>query len=518
MNHLPAEVLVQILSVVQSDKPWLLPHLRLVCRAWNDMVEGSPRFWANVVSNVWRVPLLPATRQETPRDSLVLLNTYRDALKRSEPYFLTVALDLTRNVSLDKQNLISTLAPHSPRLVSLSIILSTSHPIFEFHQLLERDLNSLEDLTVMLPTGTTSSPSIPNSFVYHHTLPPSALPRLRNLRIAAVFLGLYLARPSLKHLSVYAPSGISHMRLDHWGLVICVLQDCRSLETLEIIEALPLISEPYDPDLWSNSGNLSTLRSCIIKDTPDRVARFATLLRDAPVPTDADLNVTLTPPASDIAGTIMHPRLFSLAFHRFLPGEVGRVEIDSTLRVYAGDRKCFEFAMAPALQAELVRGLPFAVLVTASRIGPDGPRTKKADLLHGVFSPNIQELRIRLAGDPPVGWWVTLLRLFRHLRRLEVRLREITSLVEHLRSALESKKSTLGAVEELVLLGVRVTEEDQDNFARSFVSAFSSCKSAGLWAPRRCVLRYRGRRLPVFERLLTMGLADVIDDLVVYSS
>ncbi|RDX43097.1 hypothetical protein OH76DRAFT_1410423 [Lentinus brumalis] len=518
MNHLPAELLVQILSVVQSDKPWFLTHLRLVCRAWNDVVEGSPQFWANVVSNVWRVPLLPATRQETSRDTLVVLNKYRDALKRSEPYLLTVALDLTRTVSLDKQSLISTLAPHSPRLVSLSIVLSVSpNPIFEFYQLLERDLNSIEDLTVISPAIPAVRPRNTGSFACRR-LPPSALPRLRTLRIAAVFLGLSLARPSLKHLSVYAPSGISHMRLDHWVLVICVLQDCRSLETLEIIEALPLIPEPYDPDLWSNSGNLSTLRSCIIKDTPDRVARFATLLLDAPVPTDADLNVTLTPPASDIAGTIMHPRLFSLAFHRFLPGEVGRVEIDSTLRVYAGDRKRFEFAMAPALQAELVRGLPFAVLVTASRIGPDGPRTKKADLLHGVFSPNIQELRIRLAGDPPVGWWVTLLRLFRHLRRLEVRLRDITSLVEHLRSALESKKSTLGAVEELVLLGVRVVEEDQDSLARSFVSAFSSCKSAGLWAPRRCVLRYRGRRLPVFERLLTMGLADVIDDLVVYSS
>ncbi|RDX45130.1 hypothetical protein OH76DRAFT_1408405 [Lentinus brumalis] len=567
ISDLPTELLINVLSRVSSDTPWRMVDLALVCRAWYAVTKHSSAFWANVVSNTWRFPSLSIISSDALRTRF--LGTYASALKRSLPYYLDISLDISQFLELNmsgasKSTLLWMLAPPSKRLVSLSLVISSESDLQQFYDFLSLDLCALEELSLATPPLTLSNFAgavlvlplpMPEDLEYRQ-LPSSALPHLYTLRVTGFLFGPWLARPSLKHLHLVGADATARIsdRVRTGGLLLGGLQGCPNLETLEVVNTFPVWTMPYEVpvvDAWPHSHALQKLRSCTVRDEPEWAIKFVKYLHNAPLPASATLDVTLVSPQSstpsggpglsyphklpdDMEILFFTEHLCALAFRRRGDTVPIRMELDTALRVYAGDRKRVELKFTPQLLAQSRKryGLTFPeTLVTQIMANPELARTFDDRTLR----PEIAELVVDL-GDRLTDklWWQLFFRFFGHVRRLEVRARDALSLFQFLSGkpkdlSADQHLSFLVAarslpseefVEAFTLVGVdfRTQGSDEGEIARMVVDAFVRRKAEGLVVPKEVTLRYRGARRPAFEERVSSGLDGVVRCVVVGSS
>ncbi|RDX43095.1 hypothetical protein OH76DRAFT_1560481 [Lentinus brumalis] len=574
INSLPAELLIKILSRVSSDTPWKIVDLGLVCRAWYAVTEHSSAFWANVVSNEWRFPSLYVISAAAPRTRF--LDIYSSALKQSLPYYIAVSLDISPFLELSalgasKSTLLWTLAPHSQRLVSLSLVIPSEGDLQQFYDFLSLDLSSLVELSLATPPLTlsyiTDAVVVPLPVaedVEYKPLPSSALPRILTVRVTGSLFGPWLARPSLEHLHIVGTGAESRItdRVRTCGLLIGGLQGCPRLETLEVDNTLPLWTMEYEIPVvkaWPDAHALQMLHTCTVRDDPEWVVKFTACLHRAPLPTSAMLDVTLSAPQGFIptaGGGVScdsslsndpHIQFFTeemcaLAFQRPADGHSDtapiRMELNTVLRVYAGDKQRLELKVSPELLTLFKTrfGMSFPeALVFQIFMEPRLARTFQYPM---PLRPDIAELVLDL-GDrmPDTRWWREFFRFFKHVRRMEVRARDALALFQFLSGKPEDMTGLCPAerlrlqiaqcgipskefMEEFTLVGMdfRMPDSDEGEIAQMVVDTFVKRKADGRQVPRDVTLRYRGARRPAFEERVVSGLEGVVRCVVVASS
>ncbi|RPD69468.1 hypothetical protein L226DRAFT_563384 [Lentinus tigrinus ALCF2SS1-7] len=562
INDLPTELLIQILSQVSSDTPWQMVTLGLVCRSWYAVTKYSPAFWANVVANAWRFPSAPIAGSVPSR--ICFLDTYATALERSLPFYFSASLDISQVLTYYpaagalKRTLLSTLAPHSQRLVSLSLVLAPEEHMQECHDFLKLTLPVLEELSLTTPTAL----SFPNNSMNiaiplpalddpaYRPLPSSALPRLHTLHVTGTLFGPWLARPTLKHLHISGSDAFSD-RVPTHGMLLGGLQDCPALETLDIDSALPVwTTMPYDVSLvdeWPHAHALQNLRRCTVRDAHEWTPKFIQFLYAAPLPAATVLYITLAPSTSlmSLAGRdgyrdriLADPQawfsrdLCALAFSH-QPHPI-RMELNKhALRVHAGDKKRLELTFSPALLAQFRArfGLTFAEALIM-QIAVDPPLARMFD--DSALRPDIDELVLDLGVRAPAPlWWRLFFRFFGHVRRLVMRAHDAFALFGALNGKPDPEECPLGRnageevllryvraqslpaeefVEEFVLLGVdmRFQGSEEEELARLILGAFARRKAAGCRVPREFTLRYRGAPRPAFEERVKCRLEGLI--------
>ncbi|TFK78118.1 hypothetical protein K466DRAFT_592904 [Polyporus arcularius HHB13444] len=459
-----------------------------------------------------------------------------------------------------KSTLLWMLAPSSKRLVSLTLVISPESDLQQFYDFLSLDLCALEELSLATPPLTFSNFAgavlvLPLHLEYRQ-LPSSALPRLHTLRVTGFLFGPWLARPTLKHLHLVGADATARIsdRVRTCGLLLGGLQGCPNLETLEVDNTIPVWTMSYEMpvvDAWPHSHALQKLRSCTVHDEPEWASKFVKYLHSAPLPASATLDMTLVLPRSRTpsggAGVCLPHKppdgmeflfftehLCALAFRRRGDTAPIHMELDTALRVYAGDRKRLELKFTPELLAQSRKryGLTFPeTLVTQIMANAQLARTFDDQTLR----PEIAELVVDL-GDRLTDtlWWQLFFRFFGHARRLEVRARDALSLFQFLSGkpkdlSADQRLSFLVAarslpseefVEVFTLVGVdlRTQGSDEGEIARMVVDAFVRRQAEGLAVPREVTLRYRGARRPAFEERVSSGLDGVVRCVVVGSS
>ncbi|RPD61498.1 hypothetical protein L227DRAFT_610497 [Lentinus tigrinus ALCF2SS1-6] len=520
INDLPTELLIQILSQVSSDTPWQMVTLGLVCRSWYAVTKYSPAFWANVVANAWQFPSAPIAGSVPSR--ICFLDTYATALERSLPFYFSASLDISQVLTYYpaagalKRTLLSTLAPHSQRLVSLSLVLAPEEHMQECHDFLKLPLPVLEEVSLTTLTALSfpnNSMNIaiplpaPDDLAYR-SLPPCALPRLHTLHVNGTFFGPWLARPTLKHLHISGSDTFSD-RVPTHGMLLGGLQACPALETLDIDTALPVwTTMPYDVSLvdeWPHAHALQNLRRCTVRDAHEWTPKFIQFLYAAPLPAATMLYITLGPstnlmsladrdgfrdriPADpqmwfsrDLCALAFshqpHPIRMELNKHA-LWGEAAPtisrasgVAAPHALRVHAGDKKRLELTFSPALLAQFRArfGLTFAEALIM-QIAVDPPLARMFD--DSALRPNIDELVLDLGARAPAPlWWRLFFRFFGHVRRLVVRAHDASALFGALNGKPDPEECPLGrnAGEEELLRYVRAQFLPAEEFVEEFV-------------------------------------------------
>ncbi len=281
--------------------------------------------------------------------------------------------------------------------------------------------------------------------------------------------------------------------------------------------------------------------------------KFAKCLYNAPLPTSATLDVTLVPPQSHTTASagagvslphtlpndqeilFFAEHLCALAFRRGDGNlEPIRMELNTALRVYAGNMKRLELKLTPELLAQFRKrdGLTFAEMLVM-QIMANLQLTRMFD--DQTLRPEIAELVVDL-GDRLTDtlWWRQFFRFFGHARRLEVRARDALALFRFLSGkpdelSPEQHLSFLVApcslpaeefVEAFTLVGVDFRKQDSDEgeVARMVVDAFAKRQAEGWQVPREVTLRYRGARRPAFEERVSGGLESVVRCVGVSSS
>ena len=520
VTNLPDELLDRILSSPSAEDPWLLYQLGHVCSKWRAIVSTSPRFWANVVANTWRFPTPLALPQSGQ------LKMYHRAITRSAPYPLTISLDLSKLASAADFPL-TTLAPYAERLASLSLILGDD--ITNIRHLLSCGLENLEELSVMWlcsPPGWRNLSSTRISSELNQQCLPTILPRVKRLQVSGYLLGPWLAGSFLAHLHVTATS--PNDRIQSWGLFLQVLEYC-PLETLTVLDALPVFVEPYEHDLiwcWPKTSALQTLQRCVIQDHLKHISTFSMFLTAAALPPDTILDIAVTSLYSSEYRT-SSDNLFSLTICRGDPHLARRVELDSSIRIYVGNKKQTELRLLKPNKINPYVSLNTKLLIEQlflSKPLSSTPSTRTC--------VDVTELVLTL-GDELMWYkgWTALLNCMPSLLRVHLRFSTLSSpfrpdqeaqdfhvqerAVAELLDCLAARTSTddscaLSLLEELHIQGLCLGNWEAESLFHHIVSTFATRAKDGCPPLKVLKLDCVGTLPPLFE-LLSDTVGETVD-------
>ncbi|KAJ8488428.1 hypothetical protein ONZ51_g3564 [Trametes cubensis] len=268
LRLLPNELFIEVFRYLRPTKraEICIAH---VCRAWRTILCGTPEFWADLAS-------IPDHSTAKPEDDW---SCYLSCLTLSSPQALSLSLRGNRIPRMPEMR------AHHPRITSLTLTFADSQlseHLTDLYELFRLGLPSLEqlDLTVhdAFFEGITDVPE----FGQHDLSSDIELPRLRILRTHGVFFTAFLARDSLRHLTLINERPMylgnrTYLEARSYPELLEALQRCPALETLDLAYSMPRGPEldfTGPPDYFEPCVTLSKLRAVTISDETWHVRRF----------------------------------------------------------------------------------------------------------------------------------------------------------------------------------------------------------------------------------------------------
>ncbi|KAJ8083621.1 hypothetical protein PM082_009496 [Marasmius tenuissimus] len=246
-GRLPLEILHDIFSLCPrstfnlDESPWVLTQ---VCRLWRVVAISEPKLWASIdidFLEIYESGISPANYN-------TILET---VLERTKTTPLHVRITVSMDFFEAGDELVASLGPYAPRVVSLKYIADGEHRIQQVPAipLPESGFEALERLHYQIPRRAPSEPTVAGWRYIQPSLPHGAIIFLRSVLDAA---------PKLRRITLsscsYAVGTIYHSEFNwrnitHLSLFNCsfedadvcmaeILHDCPNLETL-IMEYFP---------------------------------------------------------------------------------------------------------------------------------------------------------------------------------------------------------------------------------------------------------------------------------------
>lgn len=554
INRLPPELLLHIIVLVRSQEPWSLAELGHVCRAWRALIKNSPAFWASVLANTWMIPEnssapAPSASHCSPwRHNL--LERYTEALQRSAPYPLSLALDTTEDrmcvvETYCKRNFLPLLMPPaiSTRIASLTVV-AGQFVLLDIFALLASGLPRLEllDLTCL---------ELVNHWAHHypqfHPFPPRdpALPSLHTLRVSGSFFLPWLCGSSLRHLSVVgnSPNTSRHGgRLSYWTALHRGLLRSPHLETLTLWHALPT-TDPEDiqmsAEAWSRATPLRELRLCTVTDEPHCLEAFAYVLDCASLSAATRLDFTLAPWTHSAFRSHLtdynsfRTSLFNIAFQR-LDRDIPRIaEFSLTqdelgvFRICSTGLRCTDhFTLRTSQELASICTITWN-LSPAEFLAFQLAYGRSCDL-GSPRAPPLAQLVVDIHARGFMKHSQTfrlLLDVFEGIGRLEVRGGGVEALLIALGSKCGSVRVPYARVGTVDISGVYIDEEDVPGVARTISEGFKGRADIPRLASnsenlKKLSLRYSLSRAiahgaPTVSDALSMALRNVFQDIAI---
>ena len=197
-NHLPSELVIEILSSGSWDRWQELVILTHICQHWRTVALGTPQLWAEAIRSMFT----GQCRRCQCGNHMRLPKCLPAFLMRSEPFPLSIDFpDYMRLVAELQPSAV--LKPHAPRLAHLSVEVNWADGVKTVLELVHVHIRNLESLHIRMPQGQDQLSGAPFAIDNLPSWEDADLPRLHILAIPGYYFDKAIAVASLKTLVLY---------------------------------------------------------------------------------------------------------------------------------------------------------------------------------------------------------------------------------------------------------------------------------------------------------------------------